>query len=282
MIVLKPTGGLCNRMRAINSAIAFAQQTGHRLKVVWEENVWLNCNYHLLFRPSPLFTVQSMKRGRNIFYNTSQAGVYRFPRKQYHGLMNRLMFSQAFFDNHGTSNVAAMGLTVEHIKKVSDKKRVYISTGHAFFPSPYQYEYFVPTQQVAGIVAEYMNELATPPIGMHIRRTDHAPAIAESSDELFEQVMKKELALNHNARFFLATDSPESEQHFKNLFGGSVMVYKKAWGRDSEQGIVDAAIDLYLLSRCSKIYASFQSSFSETAATIGHIPLHVVKRDSVV
>jgi hypothetical protein len=280
MIVLKPTGGLCNRMRAINSAIAFAEQTGHQLKVVWEENIWLNCNYYKLFQENGAFSVISLKRHQNTLYNTSDASVYRFPRRQYHWVMNRLMFSKTYFDNQGTSSIAAMGLTVEAIKRYGNKKKIYISTGHAFFPSPYRYEHFVPTEGISGIVDGFINKLGNPPLGMHIRRTDHAPSIAESSDELFEQVVHTELASSPDATFFLATDSPESEQHFIKLFGEAVRVYPKAWGRNSEQGILDAAVDLYLLSRCSKIFASFQSSFSETASVIGDIPLQVVRKQS--
>jgi hypothetical protein len=276
MIILKPTGGLCNRMRAINSAIALCEQTGHGLQVIWEENQWLNCNYHELFRPNAAFSVKSLKQ--NFLYNTSHAGVYPFPRKQLHGIFNNIMFEDAFFDNDGGIGKTAMGINAGTIRAIDKKKKIYISSGHSFFPSAHAYKQFIPTAAVHNKVYSFMRGWNNKPIGLHIRRTDHAASISESSDAMFEQVMREELKKDGNTLFFMATDSPETEQHFKNIFGNSVVAYPKAWGRDSAQGIIDATVDLYLLSQCSKIYASFQSSFSETAAIIGNIPLQVVKR----
>ncbi len=38
MIIIQPIGGLCNRMRAINSARVLAKKRGETLKVIWNVN----------------------------------------------------------------------------------------------------------------------------------------------------------------------------------------------------------------------------------------------------
>jgi hypothetical protein len=279
MIVLKPTGGLCNRMRAINSALALAKQTGHRLHVIWEENKWLNCAYSRLFIPYPDFSVSSLRI--NLLYNTAFAGAYGFPRKQYHAWLNRFMFSKCYFDNCREDDTPPQSIQAAEIAAFSNRKKIYISTGHAFFPSGEDFKQFTPVKNLAGKIENLMNRFGNTPVGLHIRRTDHAEAIEQSTDEMFEQVMREELQQHAGTQFFLATDSPQSETHFQRLFGSAVhRAEAKTFGRNTPAAIEDAVVDLYLLSRCSKIYASFQSSFSETAAVIGKSLLHVVKKQT--
>ena len=42
--------------------------------------------------------------------------------------------------------------------------------------------------------------------------------------------------------------------------------------------MIGAMVDLYCLAKCSKIYGSHGSSFSDVAARIGNIPLKVMKK----
>jgi hypothetical protein len=54
-IYLKPVGGLCNRMRAIDSGVSLAGQFNKRLVVSWERDYHLNYKYSDLFKPSEHF-----------------------------------------------------------------------------------------------------------------------------------------------------------------------------------------------------------------------------------
>ena len=43
MIIIQPSGGLCNRMRVINSGWKLARERHDQLKVLWNCNAELNC-----------------------------------------------------------------------------------------------------------------------------------------------------------------------------------------------------------------------------------------------
>lgn len=53
MTSLVPVGGLCNRMRAMDAALALHRVTGVPLRVYWESNALLNCPFHRLSGGSP-------------------------------------------------------------------------------------------------------------------------------------------------------------------------------------------------------------------------------------
>ena len=50
-IWLVPVGGLANRMRAIDSAVALSRQCGSELHIVWFKDPGLNCRFDQLFAP---------------------------------------------------------------------------------------------------------------------------------------------------------------------------------------------------------------------------------------
>ena len=49
MIVIQPRGGLGNRMRAVDSAIALAEKLDKKLNVIWLLNSECNCKFQDLF-----------------------------------------------------------------------------------------------------------------------------------------------------------------------------------------------------------------------------------------
>ena len=70
----------------------------------------------------------------------------------------------------------------------------------------------------------------------------------------------------------MSTDDKNTEAEFIQLFGDRIILHnKKDISRNSKEGMIDAAIDLYNLSICEKIYGSYRSSFSDMAAEIGGI-----------
>ena len=115
-------------------------------------------------------------------------------------------------------------------------------------------------------------------IGVHIRRTDNVVAIKESSLDLFISKIRLDLARDPDMYFFLATDDPNVENELISLFKTRIICTNKKFTRSSRDGIIGAMVDLYCLAATTKIYGSYWSSFSSVAASIGNVPLQIVKR----
>ena len=257
----------------MDAAITLAKQTQRPLKIIWELNNGLNCPFDQLFEPFPNCTVINIRK--DIRYNTAHYSAYGFFRSRLHRLLNALMFSKTYFENPAGYRVPEAHRLINEIK---DKSKIYISASESFFENTGQYHSFKPVPEIKKQIDEAARSFNPPVIGLHLRRTDHVHAISESPDELFLKIIQQELQQNAAALFFLATDAPGTEQFFKQQFGKAIIIRNKTFGRNSSQGIKDAVADLYLLARTHSLYASYQSSFSETAAAIGNIPLKVVRR----
>ena len=71
MLIIQPIGGLCNRMRAINSARILAKNRKDKLVVVWNINQELGCPFEDLFQNPEdfkLLTIRSKWNLRKLFY----------------------------------------------------------------------------------------------------------------------------------------------------------------------------------------------------------------------
>jgi hypothetical protein len=133
------------------------------------------------------------------------------------------------------------------------------------------YKVFSPTNEIQNRIENKTSCFSQYTIGLHVRQTDNTIAIDNSPIELFKIKIEEEIAKNSKANFFLATDSPEVEKELINEFGAKIIVTSKELNRNSENGIMDALVDMYCLSHTKLIYGSYWSSFSEVAALIGGI-----------
>ena len=57
MVIIQPSGGLCNRMRVINSSLELAKRKGAKLLVLWYCADELNAPFESLFEPVDEFQV---------------------------------------------------------------------------------------------------------------------------------------------------------------------------------------------------------------------------------
>ena len=76
---------------------------------------------------------------------------------------------------------------------------------------------------------------------------------------------------NFDAMFFLSTDSVHDKKRIIDRFGNKIITSEPILERTSPQGIVDAVIDLFCLSKTKGIIGSYKSTFSQVAAEIGRI-----------
>ncbi|HLI92723.1 MAG TPA: hypothetical protein VKU83_03915, partial [Puia sp.] len=162
---------------------------------------------------------------------------------------------------------------------LSEGKTTYIDTCHNFYPYHYRFSWVNPIPAIADRIRgleEKMKQRHC--IGLHIRRTDNLASVENSPDFLFENAIREEICRDPSAVFFLATDDYRTQSHFTGLFGPDrILAHPKKFGRDSVEAIRDAVVDWTLLTRCSKLYCSYYSSFSETVIEVSNAPAITLK-----
>ena len=259
MLIIQPIGGLCNRMRAINSAMVLAKKQNKKLKVIWNVNAELGCPFEELFEPTDAFTVMNIHSKWNPIKL-----FYQFTRKR-------------IGNEEIRANRNAHGLTDEFAATLDAP--LYIATEEHFFEC-HDYSAFVPTAEIAARIDALTSSFGTHNVGVHIRRTDNKPAIGKSSTQAFIDSMQKEISLFPDTKFYLATDDLTEEANLRRIFPDRIISNEtRDLSRDSISGIKDALLDLMCLAKTDKIIGSYFSSFTDIAADWNGIPKCVAGED---
>ncbi|HTE28218.1 O-fucosyltransferase family protein [Flavitalea sp.] len=272
MIYLEPNYGLANRMRVIASGLDLKESTGQRLTIVWPKTFELNCAFKDLFQP--ISNVRFIEKP--FYFHLIKDNDQRTAWSRKMALISNSIFQINFCVKEDDGEKLMRGASKDAFSTVKKFQHVYIKTCGEFTKNNSLYSAFQPVRELQEIVNQRTKIFSKNTIGLHIRRTDHVDAIGNSPVELFIDVVEREFRKNSEINFYLSTDDPETEQRFKNEFGDIIITYKKDFSRNSLQGMKDALLDMYCLSRTSKIYGSFNSSFSDIASRINSIPLLIM------
>lgn len=257
MLIIQPIGGLCNRMRAINSARVLAEKRHEKLVVIWFVNPELGCPFERIFEPTDDFKVINIHSKWNI--------------KKLWYQITAILFGSFIGNEDIRSHRTDDGLDEDFVAS-SLGAYVYIATEEHFYPC-HDYSVFLPEKQVQDKIDGKRKELGEHAVGVHIRRTDNMPSIGKSSTLSFIESMQKELEENPDTVFYLATDDFSEEEVLRERFPGKIVSYQERnLSRDSVEGIQDAMVDLYCLASTRKIIGSFFSSFTDIAADMQGIP----------
>lgn len=252
MLIIQPSGGLCNRMRVINSAYQLAKLRNEPLVVLWYNCKELNCPFEDLFQPVSeikIINIHSLWDIRKIYY--------------------QLIAKQRFQNDDIVKNKTDGILNPDFVDNM--KKSAYIFTWEHFFPSS-DYHLFVPTEELQDKINGFTKDFGPHSVGVHIRRTDNAISMGKSSTEAFIEEMNKELSTHPETVFYLATDDRQEEARLRSLFPGRIISNQnRSLSRDSVEGIQDALLDLYCLANTDKLIGSYWSSFTDIAADMYQI-----------
>ncbi|WP_188500462.1 hypothetical protein [Pontibacter amylolyticus] len=293
-LYLKPVGGLCNRMRAIDSAVRLAEETGKQLVVFWGRDQRLNCRYAALFKPSPNFSVMEEKQWagkKAIFPYLPGSRPMSIGKKSLYALTKFVLNINAEIWYEEIEHTVApldtsiqpnkirsmQDYEVQSLSSINPLLQVLNTIGSAFVCSAWKLtsgqnyrENFVPIDRLHSQIAELSNRF-TNMVGVHIRRSDHTASIEHSPLQKFTSAMDREIEEN-NANFFLSTDCKTTEKELLEKYPNRITTFQKSsYNRNSEQGIQEALIDLYCLSKTDKVLGSYYSSFSQVAAEISGI-----------
>lgn len=265
-LTIVPFGGLCNRLRATISARYVSERIGKPVRVRWCSDFECAAHFDELFEPidTPQFSVVH----QTFFDDRPRRRNFRIPT-----LLRHL--------SYGHQKEWLRPWQGDDIFEIAARaERVWVSSCHELCDIP---DACYAALRPLPAIADAIRQVTAPfqgldVVGIHIRRTDHTEAIADSSTQDFRRVMDAERARNGNVAFYLATDDLALRRELQRAYGDRVFVQPlSSVRRDTREGIMQAVTDLYALAATSRIYGSTASTFTITAAKIGGIPLLSVK-----
>lgn len=270
-LTLIPIGGLANRIYAITSAIVFCKDYDVKLRIIWFKDKGMGADFHSLFDLSSEVDKSKVEIIDAKWYHY----IYDRPRKRNLWLpfvIQTLCFNFRYYEKNVLKKLNIDKLA-EYIKR---NKSIYLVAYYNF----YNVEKFnflllknAISKRVDQIACSFSQKRT---IGIHLRRTDNIDSIMNSPLSLFVIRMDQEIALNPDIHFYIASDSMNEKLELQKQYGDRIIMSLKEVQRNNKDGIIDALIELYILSRTCKIYGSAHSSFSTLAASIGGVELEIV------
>ena len=279
-ITLVPRGGLANRMRAIASASALATRIGAKLNVVWIATKDLTALYSDLFLTDNLPFRLTEYSHRKFAYLPHRRKYLYLPT-----LWQSVRYSLTLRDERSRDRyylTDAEPETVYAFFRSVGTGTVFVDTCYQFYPfsADLYRSLFRPSPNVEMRIRQLLPDIGRgiqPPIGIHIRRTDHVWSIQNSPLSLFEKEIGEIVSAEPQRKFYLATDDDATKEHLTSLFPANIITSPATASRSSRNGMIDGAAEMFVLSRCQLILGSFFSSYSEAAAMLGDISLKIIK-----
>ncbi|MDO4510695.1 MAG: hypothetical protein Q4B68_02620 [Bacteroidales bacterium] len=265
-LTLVPTEGLTNRMRTMASAIAFCQEQGMSLSIIWQKHKECYCHFTDLFQPLSPSGVKGFrfreKRWFDLFYYLRPRRRYLYLAKLMHWFKSDVCmhFTQL---NHIAEHYQGAALGQHMASLLKGKKALLFSCFRMCdYPDALNAALFKPTEEIEQRIRQRLAPIKHAFIGVHIRRTDHYLSKTYSTIDTFVDEMKKAEQMHQGAHFYLATDDDEVKQRMQQEFPGRVHYAESTASRTSVEGMKEAVVDLFALARADYFIGSFASSFS--------------------
>jgi len=252
ILVSIPTQGLCNRLRAIASTHILASLLNTDYYVLWKPEECCNCELEDIF----------MSNFKTITLDVIKSKNYLFLPNTHTNEIFHLMKDYDYVVIQGG----------HEFKHPSMDVTTFIDLKHTFY-SNLQFTYEILTLS---------NCISTKDcIGIHYRdfipKYDSADGrnFSElSSLEAFTTIILDCLKKNPNTNLYLSSNTDKASYYFSQHIPQTSFITiqnENNGGRDSKNGIVNAVVDLLLLSKCRFIIGTNMSSFSDEACFFNKI-----------
>jgi len=279
-IYIKVQNGLANRLRTINSFYSLSMSCGKNLFVCWESgpgwsddkftDLFINQEINLIseeeysIKASKIFNLESSVKKSD----DSLSYVFSDPVKD--------IFYKIMSEDFCYSGDSCLEYMMPQFFKEQN----------------YFYTYLRPVQLIQDKIDKVCNLINNDTIGVHIRRGDALNSRGKnqfkvSDDQSFFDLLDQEIYKNPNINFFLSTDSKETNTIYLNKYKDRILYNTEKFFFNSVCESLpkyhqdDAVIDLFLLSKTSKIIGSNWSSFSALSSKISHKPLVIAGRQKI-
>lgn len=274
-LIVCPEGGLANRLRVLASAIALQHQHGVPLSCYWSINyAELNAHFNQLFEPIPHLTFAPLPHH---LHKLKPALSRNYLRRTFLHFLNRCYGIKRYLyeDSSHPGSIEAALPSLGLLLKGSGAP-VLIRTWQSFGDFQPFINCFAPNVYLRQRIQSLIPDSAAPPIGIHVRRSDHVTSIRFSPLHAFFRAADVALDQNQGRQLFVCSDDALVREAFRERYDRQVIISEAALSRSSVTAIQDAVVDLFCLARCSLVIGSYRSSFSEMAAMLGHRPLRTI------
>lgn len=265
MLTLVPLGGLCNRLRVVLSALQLATQTNGGITIEWASNKECQAFFNELFLP--------IDTGR---LHINKCHWWAKPARKRNAMWPAILRTILGYTLQRESYVP---LSEEDLFYILGKKsKTYISTGSQLIPyTRAAITRIVPQPDIQRTIDRIISHYSRTMIGVHIRQTDNIKAQQKSTLNAFRKAIDNEITKNLNVKFFLATDSYSVKKQLLQEYPDRFITQQAQLRRDTLEGMKQATVDLFCLAATQRIIGSYWSSFTDTAAEIGNIPLKIAE-----
>ena len=208
-IVFVPVGGLANRMRAVASAIALAEDTASKIQVKWFCDWALNAPFCKLFQPIAEITEASFLD--LLISDRPRKRNFRVP-----ALFQKHMFRSCLYEEE----MPKLMKTGFDFRQWAEDGGGYMAFCYPFYiyPEGMVNRLFRPLPHITAEVDRRCSAFNGYAIGLHVRRTDNVASIKGSPLELFFDAADKELECHDDLCIYLATDSEEVKAQMRNRY----------------------------------------------------------------
>lgn len=289
-------GGLGNRMRVAAATYAMARQlaahgTSIPMRVLWTSQWGMRCRFDELFNTNPIqdssgesFSLRDAKGFEKLLFARPTWKNLHFPR-----ILQKLRYRKII-----------LAPQIWYLNKDGFDYESWFKQGGTLMTAYRDFcpwtsddlrQLFRPNAKVRQFVNARTAAFSPYTIGLHIRRTDHQQAIDESPLELFIEAIDQEIENYNKAlpltgergegllRIYLATDDEATKTTLFERYGDRILTSPAEATRESSNGIRDALVEMFALSRTQHIYGSAGSTFSPIAACLGNVPITILQRD---
>lgn len=258
-VYIIPTGGLCNRMRAMASGISIAKKYNMKAVIYWNNNNGLKADFKNLFLPIPDDDI-TIVENRKWLYRIGCTKDY-IKRWIPINCLYKTTYNYNIYNNDGHSLILS-----------PSEKNLLISC-NSMTPEYNLKSLFRPKASLQTRIDQITQHFPPNTIGVHIRRTDNVQSIERSPLKSFIKRMEREIQKDESVKFYLATDDEDVKQNLLHLFANHIISYPGSINRNNLEGMEFAVVELFCLSRTQRIIGSDYSSYSQMAAEIGGIEL---------
>lgn len=265
---LVPVGGLGNRLFAISSALAYCQAKDINLKIIWFKDHGLNCDYNKLFSLAPgLENVE--------IWNATYLDLLLRDNPRRRNFWIPRFFESLNYDKRVYCYEYKFKIQSEDPSEdmsLDGYDNIFMVSYCKYWNFESPLRWFVLSDIVRRRVDEQKQLFTSDMVGIHVRRTDNIDAIKYSPTSLYVEKMKEEIQRNPDVKFYLSSDSNEEKERLKKEFAKRIVTTSREVVRNSEEGIIDAFVEMNLLASTRKIYAG-NSTFSMLAALLSGVEL---------